>query len=223
MVMGARKIEGDVAVVGPGREPARAAAARLRASFPRACLLPMTLSEYLRRAAGPVPVVLAVAGADAARDRIFLERARDRILWPAPAPDLYDAICGVLTSLPARPRARFPGTAEDAAGLLLEGTVGPDRARAALASPLRQWVVEHPGRVHVPENELGRLREEGVRWAALSPVWLLGVADPAGASRGLFPAGTRIWRRAASVEPPDRPDVKGRRGSRAPSRRSSRR
>jgi hypothetical protein len=204
-----------VAVVAPHGGAASASAARLESKLPGSRLLPMTPSEYLRRSGRPIPLILSVLGTDPAADRRFLERVRDRILWPSPPPDLYDAICGVLTSLPTRRRPTRRGAPDETAGLLLEGDVGADRARAALDSPVRQWVAEHPGRVRLAQRDLALLRNAGVRWSALFPVRLVAVSDPANASRGLFPAGTRIWRT------PERAATTGR-ASRVPSRRSSR-
>src|SRR5450432_137632 len=100
--MKAPQIDGDVAVVAFRLPVARRAAITLRARMPAARLLPMTAPQYLRRSP-PLPLVLAVEGEDPEADRRFLENARDRLLWPPPGGDLYDALSGVLTSLPPRP------------------------------------------------------------------------------------------------------------------------
>jgi hypothetical protein len=119
-------------------------------------------------------------------------------LWPAPASDLYAAIEGVLTGLPRR-RERPPSASSGdfATALLLEGEVGPDRMKAALASPVRRWIVEHPGRVNLSRADLRRLRDCGVEWSALEPVLLLGIAlggRAGGAPNGYPFRKAAVWR-----------------------------
>ncbi|MEP6768780.1 MAG: hypothetical protein ABJC61_08930 [Acidobacteriota bacterium] len=185
----------EVAVVAASAARARAAALWLAAALPGVRLRPFSLSGYCSRQGAPLPLVLAAAGADREADRGFLLAARERLLWPAASGDLYDAIAGVLTHLPARRRApsrnRGPSTA-----LLLEGSVSAERVRSALRSSARHWIVEHVGRVRLSAAEMERLADEGVRWSALQPARLVGVADPAGAASGIFPRGTRVFRPA---------------------------
>lgn len=183
----------EVAIVAASAARARSAAQWLAPAFPHARLRPLSLSGYCSRQGAPLPLVLSAAGGDREADRRFLLAARDRLLWPAASGDLYDAIAGVLTHLPARRRApsreRGPATA-----LLLEGKVTAERLRSALRSSARHWIVEHVGRVRLSPAEVDRLSEEGVRWSALQPARLVGIADPAGAAAGIFPRGTRIFR-----------------------------
>lgn len=120
----------------------------------------------------------------------FLDAARDRLLWKRPAPEVYDAISGLRTDLPPLPRRHRPrrrrrlrsvprGTPDAAAEpyLLLEGDVTAARANRALDSPVRNWVVEHVGRVRIDERALARLAARGVRWSVLWPVELRGIVD----------------------------------------------
>jgi hypothetical protein len=181
---------------------ARSAAAALAPEFPSARLVPLSLAQYRARRGMPLPAILAPAGADRASDRRFLESARARILWkPAPR-DLYAAIAGVLTDLPERRRREIaPADThkhehehEPASALLLEGAITPARARAALASAGRHWIVEHVGKVRLSGAQLASLSRAGVRWSVLHPVTLLAIADRTGCARMLFPRGTRIWR-----------------------------
>ena len=183
-------ISGDVAVVARSRAGAKSAARALASRLPRARLRPLSEDEYL--------LILASEDGDAAARRGFFESARERFLWPAPASDLYAAIEGVLTRLPRR-RQRPPSSASGdfATALLLEGEVGPDRTKAALASPVRRWIVEHPGRVRLSRAELRRLRDCGVEWSALEPVLLLGVAlagRAGGSPRGSPFRKAAVWR-----------------------------
>ena len=90
------------------------------------------------------------------------------------------ASSGALPRRTSTPRSRKPSPDTEAGdlstALLLEGDVDAERARAALASPVRRWIVEHPGRVRLSARDLGRLRAHGVTWSALEPVRLLGLA-----------------------------------------------
>ncbi len=187
----------EVAIVGPNPAVAREAAAWLSRDFPGAHLRPLSLSGYCARRGAPLPLVLAAAGLDLAADRRFLLAARERLLWSPASGDLYDAIAGVLTHLPerrvARAQSRGPATA-----LLLEGDLTRERARAALGSPARHWIVEHVGRVRLPLGEIETLSAQGVRWSALQEVQLLGIAARKAPPRGIFPRGTRLFR------PPER-------------------
>jgi hypothetical protein len=180
--------------VGPSETVARRVARALSSRFPRTRLLGMTVASYLGRPGVPLPLVLAPAGRDADADRRFLEAARDRILWPLPPAEIYDAISGVLTDLPALTGRRSSSPGSITGVLLLEGKVTAARARAALDSPVRSWVVEHAGCVRISDRALGSLQSAGVRWSALRPPTLLGVVDPTRCARPLFPPGTRVWR-----------------------------
>ncbi len=176
---------------------ARWAAAALAREFPSARLRPLSLAQYRARRGMPLPAILAPAGADRASDRRFLEAARARIFWKPAPQDLYAAIAGVLTDLPerrGRESAPDPQEQEPASALLLEGSITPARARAALASPARHWIVEHVGKVRLSGAQLGSLSRAGVRWSVLHPARLLAIADRTGCARSLFPRGTRIWR-----------------------------
>ncbi|HEY6051200.1 MAG TPA: hypothetical protein VIZ58_08115 [Thermoanaerobaculia bacterium] len=169
-------ISGDVAVVAPTKAAARSAARALSHRLPGARLHPLSEAGFLRTET-LLPLILAPGAGDAASRARFFDRARARLLWSAPASDLYAAIEGVITTLPRRrPRSSSAARGDLSTALLLEGEVGPDRARAALRSPVRHWIVEHPGRVKLSPRALERLRNAGVTWSALEPVHLLGVA-----------------------------------------------
>jgi len=186
-------ISGEVAVVASSRAGARSAARALAARLPRARLRPLSQGEYLETEP-LLPVILASSESDRSARRRFFDEARRRLLWSAPSSDLYAAIEGVITRLPRRrQRSSSSGAGDLATALLLEGEVGPGRAQAALASPVRHWIVEHPGRVKLPPSELARLREQGVTWSALEPVRLLGVALPSRASASHF-RNCPVWR-----------------------------
>ncbi|MEO8190618.1 MAG: hypothetical protein ABI682_09765 [Acidobacteriota bacterium] len=205
---------GEVAIVAPTREVARAAAAWLKADLPEARLLPLTVAGYCGRRGAPLPLLLAAPGLDPEADRAFLIAARGRLLWPPAAGDLYDAIAGVLTHLPvqrvAPEHGRGPATA-----LLLEGELTPERARSALRSSARHWIVEHVGRVRLGPAEIDALSNEGVRWSALQAARLVGIAiaGPSSAPRGIFPAGTRVFRAPPAVNRARAPGARTRRPS----------
>src|ERR1700737_3055351 len=82
--------------------------------------------------------------------------------------------------------------------LLLEGVVDAQRARAALASDLRQWIVESPFAVRLSARERQRLEKAGVSWFALAPARLVAlVASPKLARerrqwRALLPPRTKV-------------------------------
>jgi len=191
------KVSGDVAVVGPSQTAARSAARSLARRLPRARLHPLSERAFL--ASDPLlPVILASGTSDAAAAARFFRRASERFLLSAPASDIYAAIEGVITRLP--PRSRRPSRDAEAGdlstALLLEGDVDAERARAALASPIRRWIVEHPGRVRLSARDLGRLRAVGVTWSALEPVRLLGIAvcgDSIRSGRAAF-SRVPVWR-----------------------------
>ncbi|HEY1435267.1 MAG TPA: hypothetical protein VGG65_07815, partial [Thermoanaerobaculia bacterium] len=131
-----------------------------------------------------------------------------RLLWPAPSARFQQAIGGLRHSEgPVRPGRRGSASRRSRgllAALLLEGDVGPTRARAALAacSP-SEWIVETPGRVRISRRQLDALARAGVRWFALDPVTVVALyATPSLARaraqwRNLLPATTRLWVREA--------------------------
>lgn len=205
---------GEVAVVAPTRKVARAAAAWLHGDLPEARLHPFTIAGYCARRGAPLPMVLAAVGADPEADRAFFIAARDRLLWPPAARDLYDAIAGVLTHLPAR-RAAPAQSRGPATALLLEGELTPERARSALRSSARHWIVEHVGRVRLGPADIDALSNEGVRWSALQAARLVGIAitGPFNAPRGIFPAGTRVFRAPEAVNRARAPRARTRRPS----------
>jgi hypothetical protein len=190
------------ALVGPRRPPP--AAAR---GIPCAPLKRLSLAEYLCARSAPDRVVLCPQGRSLDADLAFLQAAKSRLLWPLPPADIADAIAGLVTEKedaaaatsaveparkPARPRARGPLHA----ALLLEGFVTRERADRALGSPLRLWIVESVRCVSLPEADLEDLARKGVRWAALRPVELAGLA----ASLALARARSR-WPRSMRGKP----------------------
>lgn len=185
---------GEVAVVSPSLEVARDAASRLAPLFRNARLVPLSMARFLRR--DPLPVIFAPPGEDPAEDRMFLTAARERLLWKAPPRDLYEAISGVVTTLAPRrsPTGRTAPGGQFRTALLLEGRIDGARAALALASPARDWIVEHPGMVRISARGMASLKARGVRWLALSPVRFLGVAGATGAARSVLPRGVKVWR-----------------------------
>jgi hypothetical protein len=195
------------ALVGP-RQPS-AAAAR---GIPCAPLERLSLDEYLRARSAPDRVVLCPQGQNLDADLAFLQAAKSRLLWPAPPPDISDAIAGLVTetaaaaattsaakpgSRPARSRQQGPLHA----ALLLEGLVTRERTDAALASPVRLWIVESVRCVGLGSAELEDLARKGVRWAALRPVELAGLAASGALARARshwprWLRGRPVWRRS---------------------------
>jgi len=194
-----------IACVGPAGRPARALAGRVAERVAPERAEAFSLPGYLAAAEPPSRVVLCPRGASVAGDLEFLAQAAARLLWPAPTARFQQAIGGLRnTDGPSRPAGRRAGAARTPRGLLaallLEGEVGPARARAALAaSGPREWIVERPGRVRLSRIELERLARAGIRWSALEPVALVAVsATPALARardrwRRLLPPATRLW------------------------------
>jgi len=193
-----------VAVVAPTRASARSAAVFLSQRLGGA-VTACSLAGYLASERAPGRIVLCPAGRSLERDVDFLRAARERALWRPPDAIILGAIEGLLGSLPpsasrGRPRPRPVWNTRTA--LLLEGTVTSERARAALSSDARLWIVEHPRKVRVSRPLLERLRKAGVRWSALDPVTVVAVlASPrlaAARSRwmGLVPAHTPLWIRS---------------------------
>ena len=192
-----------VAVVAATAVEARRAAAALGAHAPAVRLVPASLAAYLASAGAPARVILCAMRGPAPRSMAFLGRAARRLLWPAPSEDIDSAIGGLREShaSPSEETRAFAArrTAPLRVALLLEGRVDAARTRAALASEgPRDWIVESPRHVGVPESGLARLAREGVRWSVLEPVELLAVYAGASVARALprrtwFPRGTPIW------------------------------
>src|SRR6266508_2003557 len=190
-----------VAVVAPTPASARSAAAFLKkrlAGSVTAC----SLADYLALARAPRRMVLCPVGRSLEREIDFVRAARERALWEPPGEIIFDAIEGLLGWLPPAPVRGRRGTlqgGERGAALLLEGPVTSERARAALASDARLWIVEHPRRVRVNRPLMERLQKTGVRWLALDPVILVAVlasprlAEARSRWKHLLPAGTRLW------------------------------
>jgi hypothetical protein len=186
----------NLALIGPKRPPAAA----LRQILP-AAIESFSLDGYLAAAAAPDRIVLFPRGENLDADLAFLREAKARLLWPAPPREIADAIAGLVTDAPpgrGRMSRRRPGPLVTA--LLLEGAVTRARAHAALASPVRLWVVESVRLVRLSGAELAGLAREGVRWSALRPVDVEGVLCSPGLARALrrpgrlLPRGARIWR-----------------------------
>ena len=193
-----------VAVVAPTRASARSAAVFLSQRLGGA-VTACSLAGYLASEQAPGRIVHCPAGRSLEGDIDFLQAASERSFWPPPDAIVLGAIEGLLGSLPpaaARGRLRR-GRARDArTALLLEGTVTSERARAALASDARLWIVEHPRKVRVSRSLMERLRKAGVRWSALDPVSVVAVlASPRLAAarsrwKDLVPPGTPLWIRS---------------------------
>jgi hypothetical protein len=190
-----------VAVVAPTSASARSAAAFLKKRLAGA-VTACSLADYLALARAPRRMVLCPVGRSLEREIDFIRAARERALWEPPGDIVFDAIEGLLGSLPPAPTLGRRGTrqaSERNAALLLEGLVTSKRARAALASDARLWIVEHPRRVRVNRPLMERLQKTGVRWLALDPVILVAVlasprlAEARSRWKHLFPAGTRLW------------------------------
>jgi hypothetical protein len=188
----------SVGVIAPTRAQARAAAAFLRRRMPGArfrLLVPSDLS-FGRRITDAL--VICPAGADLAEDIGFLSRVNTRALWPAPDADIHGAISGLLGHhLPALSGPVARGRSSRKIALLIEGEVTAERARAALRSDTRHWIVESASRVRLSERQLRRYRELGVRWAALKSVRVLGVLASAPLARA-----RRRWRKLVPEETP---------------------
>jgi hypothetical protein len=193
-----------VAIVAPTRASARSAAVFLKQRLGGAATA-CSLAGYLASERAPGRIVLCPAGRSLERDIDFLRAARERTLWNPPDAIVLGAIEGLLGSLPpaaARARPRPRRARDTRTALLLEGTVTSARARAALGSDARLWIVEHPRRVRVSRPLMERLRKVGVRWSALDPVSVVAIlASPRLAAarsrwKGLVPAGTPLWIRS---------------------------
>lgn len=188
------------ALVGPRRPPVAAAL-----GIPFAPLKRLSLDEYVRTRSAPDRVVLCPEGRSLDADLAFLHAAKSRLLWPSPPSDIRDAIAGLVsesaqpTPGPARKAARSGARGPLHAALLLEGLVTRERADHALISPIRLWIVESVRCVDLSEADLEDFAREGVRWAALHPVELAGIAASPALSfaRPRWPHGLRggpVWR-----------------------------
>jgi len=185
----------SLALVGPGRPPARPVS-----GLPRGRIRRFSLAAYLAARRAPDRVVLCPSGESLAGDLAFLRQARERLLLAPPPRNIAEAIGGLRTGEPPAlgpPSARGRDPLHRA--LLLEGLVTDSRARSALASPARLWVVESPRSLRVSAATLSRLKRSGVRWAALTPAVVVGVAASRSlaaalaASRRGLPASAAIW------------------------------
>ena len=198
----ANRSRAAVALVGPGRPPA-AAAARI----PHDRLLRLSLAAYLARRCAPERVVLCPAGRSLDADLAFLLAAGARLLWPPPPRDIADAIAGLVAApVETRGGRASARSSPPRRALLLEGLVTRQRAFAALASDVRLWVVQDVRRVGLTDADLTLLAREGVRWAALCPVELAGVmASPAlQRARSRWPAWAK-GKRVFSLTPTSSP------------------
>jgi hypothetical protein len=193
-----------VAVVAAIAPEAAAAVAVIGTLLPDVELAPATLDAYLASPHAPARVVLCAARGPASRGLAYLRRAAARLLWPAPSADLVDAIRGLRSDHAPRRARRHDSTVAPARGeglhsaLLLEGAVEPARARAALASATRDWIVESVRHVRIEDPGLVALARAGVSWSALEPVELVAVFAAAPLARALrrsswLPAGTPVW------------------------------
>ncbi len=189
-----------VAVVASSAAEARAVAPALVSRLRGARLEPFSLAAYLRAPAAPAHVVLCAARGPANPGIAFLRGAAARLLWPSPPEDLRDAVAGLLSlpDTPPRRRADRPRNSGEArSALLLEGAVGPERARAALSAAPRDWIVESARHVTMSRAGLAALARAGVRWSALTPVELVAIYASASVARRLdgvrLAPGAPIW------------------------------
>jgi hypothetical protein len=194
-----------IGVIARTERLARSAAPHVRARLARASIRPCSLRGFLADPASPRRIVLCAGGPSPAGGIEFLRHARERLLWPAPAAEFEEAVGGIraepASSRPAAALRRIPARdGKIAAALLLEGSVGPARARAALASAgPRDWIVEGAKRVRVPDRLFDQLSRAGIRWSALEPVELIAVCVSTELVRTrprwrrLLPPGTPVW------------------------------
>ncbi|HTY42763.1 MAG TPA: hypothetical protein VMH79_12890 [Thermoanaerobaculia bacterium] len=194
-----------IACVADTVRSARASARELASRLAGARIAAFSLEGYLKAPSPPRGVVLCAGGNRAPAAAAFLERAARRLLWPAPALQLAEAIGGLRgeeIETPGQAAGRPPGPAapERRRALLLEGVVDAARVRAlSKTSAPRAWIVESPGRVRLSRSALARLERDGVRWSALVPVRLVALhvsprlARSPKIRRGLVPPRTPVW------------------------------
>ena len=189
-----------VELVAPGMGRARSAAAAFSQRLSGLRCSPVSLSSLLARGPASETLVVCPGGASLERDLDFLARLSERVLWPAPGPELFGAIAGLLGhELPDAPPAAWRRETRRKVAFLFEGSVTPARARAALASDARHWIAESVRHVRLSPQRLASLQREGVRWSALRPLRVVAlIASPALARvqrrwRKLLPPGTPIW------------------------------
>ena len=193
-----------IACVAPDHRSALRAAERVAAGLPKARIEAFSLTGYLAVADAPDRVVLCPSGRSTDADLRFLALAAGRLLWPGPPGSLRAAIGGIRPH-GERPRRAAPTRRPAPApirtsALLLEGLVGPDRARAALAAsgPV-DWIVESTRHVRLPGRLHRMLERGGIRWSALEPIELVALlATPAlvrarAKWTSLVPPRTRVW------------------------------
>jgi len=150
-------------------------------------------------AAGSRAIVLCPGGENLEEDLAFLREVRERVLWKLPDRIVHAAIAGLLGELPDPGPLAGAHSGGKKAVLLLEGRVGWRRARAALRSDARLWVVESAGQVRLSRGRLAELARSGVRWAVLRPVPVLALVATARLARSrprwkrLLPAKTPAW------------------------------
>jgi hypothetical protein len=189
-----------VELVAPGVARARSAAAAFCKRLPGLRCSPVSLSSLLARGPASETLVVCPGGAGLERDLDFLARLSQRVLWPAPHPELFGAIAGLLGhELPDAPPEAWRRETRRKVAFLFEGLVTPARARAALASDARHWIAESVRRVRLSPAGLASLERQGVRWSALRPVRVVAlIASPAlararGRWRRLLPPDTPVW------------------------------
>ncbi|HVQ54472.1 MAG TPA: hypothetical protein VMT25_04795 [Thermoanaerobaculia bacterium] len=193
-----------IACVAPDRRSAVRAAERVSASLPKARVEAFSLTGYLALADAPDRIVLCPAGRSTDADLRFLALAAGRLLWPGPPGRLRAAIGGIRPHGERPRRAAAPRKEARppirTSALLLEGLVGPDRARSALAaSGPRDWIVESTRHVRLPGRLHRTLARDGIRWSALEPIELVALlATPAlvrarAKWSSLVPPRTRVW------------------------------
>ena len=187
-----------MAIVAPTAGRARSASGLLAGRLAGCDARPFSLAGFLA-APGARAMVLCPEGDNVEEDVAFLREVGERVLWKLPDRIVHAAIAGLLgeTSDPGPPAGARSGASRTV--LLLEGRVGWRRARAALASDARLWVVESAGQVRLSRGRLAELARSGVRWAVLRPVPVLALAATARLTRSrrrwkrLLPAGTPVW------------------------------
>ncbi len=159
----------------PSLDRARAVANRLDARWATDPLRPQSWASFL--CADPAPrILLCPEGRSLDADVGFLKAAGARLFWPPPPEELRGAVAGLRGDhLPLPKNLPLRGASDQASqrALLLEGAVTARRARRALKSSARAWIVEHPIFVRLSARELQDLEREGVRWTVLNPVRLV--------------------------------------------------